>query len=236
MNTVLKYIIVEDQKLEELHLYSLLLKYKSLELVGRAASVPAAISLIETQMPDIIFMDVKIEGGNGVEIARLLKEKIKIVIFVSSYAEYAIEGFEIFALDFLLKPVKAERLEITYQRIMEYWSLKELEKARMLYALKDMIVIKSGDKEIMLKAQEISFLEAFQDYTKVVTTSDKYLVNASLTKFLEQQVPGVFIQIHRSYAVVKKSIKSVKDNKLICDNCVLPIGLTYIDEMNKYKT
>ena len=164
---------------------------------------------------------------NGIEILKQIKGSVPIVVFITSHPEFALEGFELSAFDYILKPLTKERFTATANRLQEYWKMKQNAKEYQVRFEQQSLIIKEGHKQIKLQQNDIIYLEAMQDYTKVVTPQRNYLTLTSLTLFLEKMAADTFIRVHRSYAVAINKINEIHNDKLIVCNTTIPIGKTY---------
>ena len=166
-------------------------------------------------------------GKNGIEILKQIKGIVPIAVFITSHPEFALEGFELSAFDYILKPLTKERFNVTATRIQEYWKMKQNSETYQILFEQQSLIIKEGHKQIKLQQNDIIYLEAMQDYTKVVTRQRNYLTLTSLTLFLEKMATNTFIRVHRSYAVAINKINEIHHDKLIVSNTTIPIGKTY---------
>lgn len=222
----LSYIIVEDNDLDRLSLKVLLKNYADFECAGEYTSAEEALKPIKENKPQIIFLDVDMGAMSGITLRSMLPE-IPVCIFITSHPEYAIDGFEQNALDFLTKPLKKERFEQCILRAKQYLLIKE--KASLLDENigADSIFIKEGHEKIKINTHEILFLEALKDYTKIVTAHKSHFVLSSLSGLLLENAFSSFIRIHRSFAVPKHYIKKLNSNEVIINQFTIPIGRTY---------
>ncbi|MBO9658149.1 MAG: response regulator transcription factor [Chitinophagaceae bacterium] len=218
-------IIVDDDEIDRLTTLSFARQFSFLD-ISIFASATEALPLIEQSLPDIAFLDVDMPGMTGLELRRLFQQ-IPACVFITAYPDYAIESFELAALDFLVKPVKAERFRKTIDRIREFLEIKH--KANLLdHTLgAETIFIKDGHKQVKLNLHEIVYLEALKDYTSIVTTSGKYCVLSSIGNLLKEPGFSSFIRIHRSYAVQKNFIEKIGSNEITAMNIQLPVGRIY---------
>lgn len=235
MKSLIKYLIVEDDEMDELILRSLLCSYDFLQHIASATNAAEAATLIVNTMPDVVFMDIDIPGGSGLDLVKNCKQPKPVIIFTTAHSEYAIEGFALSALDYLLKPVAEDRVAEAVKRIKDYFELVQKANAYEAQLDEQSIVIKEGYNKIKLSLHNIVFLEAMQDYTKVVTATRSYMVNMPLTNFISAFAKDLFIRIHRSYAVLEKNIVEIKNNSVVCTDISLPIGKTYKAQIAKLK-
>ncbi len=148
-------------------------------------------------------------------------------VFITSHSEFALDGFDLSALDYVLKPLTEARFAETARRIAEYWEMKQKSAAYGVLFEKDMLTIKEGYHQIRLAQRDIVYLEAMQDYTKIVTPGKNYMTLSSLSYFLEQLPAERFLRIHRSYAVALGHIRQLRGSEVIGLAYTLPIGKTY---------
>ncbi|MEI9957666.1 MAG: response regulator [Ferruginibacter sp.] len=128
---------------------------------------------IDTIKPDLIFLDIEMPEGSGLDILRQVKQKVPLAVFITSHPEFALEGFELSALDYILKPLTAERFTTTAKRIANYWEMKQKAISYEVLFENESLTIKEGHTQIKLSPHDIIYLEAMQDYTKVVTAKKK---------------------------------------------------------------
>lgn len=227
-------IIADDDEIDRLTTQSFVKKYPSLQIAGVFTNPETALLAAEKQIPDIAFLDVDMPGMTGLELRRKLTD-IPACIFITSYPDYAVESFELVALYFIVKPIKAERFEKTINRITEFFTTRE--KAKLLdHTLgKDSIVIKDGHTQVKLLLHQVQYLEALKDYTSIVTTTGRHCVLASIGNLLKEPGFHSFIRIHKSYAVQKNYIEKVKAQEVQLNNITLPVGRVYKDGLAEFK-
>ena len=219
-------IIVDDNKLDGLTVMSFVRKYPSIQVDGLFESAIAALEFARKTPPDILMLDIDMPGLNGFDLRKELAD-IPACIFITSHPEFALEGFETAALDYLVKPLKADRFEKTMERLEQF--LEVHHKAALLdYTLgEDTLFIKDGHNHIKLQLHEIIYLEALKDYTGIVTRQKKYCVLTPLGNLLKEKSFQSFIRIHRSYAVQKHFIDKITPREVMINNVQLPVGRSY---------
>jgi DNA-binding LytR/AlgR family response regulator len=163
---------------------------------------------------------------NGMDFFRQLQPQ-PICIFVTAHSEYAWEGFEAHAFDFILKPVKAKRFAASMARLEEYIKLLERSDIYESQIEKSFITIKEGTSKHVIDINDIMYIEALKDYSKVVTEKKNIMTLSKLKHFIDKLPPTDFVRIHRSYAVAVKKIEKVDTQDLFLKNIRLPIGKTY---------
>lgn len=223
-------IIVDDDEIDRLTVLSFVRKYPSLKVLGVYASPEEAIKGIGSIVPDIAFLDVDMPGMSGLELRRKLME-VPVVVFITAYPDYAVESFELEALDYMVKPISADRFARCMERIAAYQTMKS--KAALLdhHLGGDTIVIKEGHQEVKISLHEIIYLEALRDYTAIITTTGKHCVLKSLGNLLAEQGFSQFIRIHKSYAVQKQYIQKTGAQEVQVKNIKLPVGRAYKENL-----
>lgn len=225
----LKCIVVDDDLVDRLTTISFLQKYSHITILGNYASPIEALAASKKNSPDIIFLDVDMSEMSGLELRKQLLQ-IPACVFITNYPEYAIDGFNLEAFDFLVKPFSPDRFEKMIARLNSYFEIRN--KASILtHAFgSDSIFIKEGTKQIQLKLHEVYYLEAMKDYTGIITSNKKYLVLESLGNLMKEKTFTNFIRIHRSYAVHKFFIQGYNSYELLLNNNItLPIGRSFKD-------
>lgn len=227
MQQTIKYICIDDEYLDLLSIQDQANKFPTFKCAGAYSNVNDAFSAIQEIKPDVVFTDIDMPGINGIELVKLLRNYIPVAVLITNHPEYAIESYELSVLDYIIKPVTDDRFAFCVSRINDYIDNKWKAHAYEVSAESREIVIKDGSYKIKLLTTDIFYLEAMQDYTKVVTKEKKYMVNQSLSTFLTNIPTGDFVRIHRSYAVCKNHVKRLSTNEISGDYFKLPIGKTY---------
>ncbi len=227
METNIRFIAIDDNPVDLLILREYAAQFPFLKHYGGFNTVAEGLSAVEDLKPDLIFLDIEMPEQSGLDVLRQIKQKVPIAIFITSHPEFALDGFELSALDYILKPLTAERFQITAKRIQEYWEMKQKAILYEVLFEKESLTIKDGHSQVKLPQQDIVYLEAMQDYTKVVTEKKNYMTLTTLTGFMEKLSGNNFLRVHRSYAVAVKKIKELHSNRIICGDSIIPIGKTY---------
>jgi two-component system, LytTR family, response regulator len=223
-------VIVDDDDIDRLTTLSFIRKYPEINVCGVCSSVDEALKIIETADINILFSDIDMPGIDGFEFRRRLMH-IPVCIFITSFADMAAESFELSALDFLVKPFKADRFEKTIHRIHEYMDVRQKAKLYEHSLGGDTVFIKDGHTFIKVKLHDILYLEALKDYTLLFTAEKRYCVLSPISNLLKEDNFRSFIRVHRSYAVQKHLIGKISTNQLIINNVPIPIGRVYKDNL-----
>jgi two-component system, LytTR family, response regulator len=232
LKTVFDTVIADDDVIDRLTVLSFARQYPFLHIIACVNSGEAVIQTALQSKPDVLLLDIDMPGLSGLEIRRQL-EKVPACIFITSYPDFAVEGFELNALDFLVKPIKQQRFAVAMERLKHF--LEVQAKAQLLeHTLgADTIFIKEGTEQVKIQLHEILYLEALKDYTGIITPSKKYCVLSPLGNLLKENTFKQFIRIHRSYAVQKNYISRIAANELEVNGINLPVGRSYKDELQK---
>ena len=220
-------VIVDDDEIDRLTTISFVKKYPFLTIIASFNNALDAILFSQKNKIDVLFLDIDMPDMNGLELRKKLAH-IDLVVFVTSHPEYAVESFEVSVLDFVLKPIKAERFVKTMERIEAYLTIKHKSDLLDTSLQGDTVFIKQGHEQIKLQLHKIIYLEALKDYTRIVTAQKKYCVLNSLGNFLKEPIFSSFVRIHRSYAIQKNFVEKANNQEVLLQgNFSLPIGRSY---------
>jgi DNA-binding LytR/AlgR family response regulator len=192
-------LIVDDEAPARDELRYLLAAHDDVDVVGEAAGSDAAIDLAEKVRPDVVFLDVEMPGASGLGTAPLLNST---VVFVTAHERYAVDAFAVEAFDYLLKPVDPERLARVLERLRERSSENVVPVERIP-------VVGGGGTELLLDPDQIHYVTADGDYSRVHTYDRSYLCTSSLGS-LEERLGSRFARVHRSHLVNLAKVAGVK--------------------------
>jgi two-component system LytT family response regulator len=218
MNQPFKAILIDDEPAARRLMKNLLQDHKSIiEVIDEAGNGREAIEKIEELKPDVVFLDIQMPDLTGFEVIEQLKTKPNI-IFTTAYEQYAIKAFETFSIDYLLKPIKEERLQKSLEKLKQFG---RIHQPLDLLGLQEMIrqfqapqkatalPIKTGDRINLVRFETISYLQASDKYVFIHTQdAQKHLTDQSLTQ-LEEKLPSHFYRIQKSYIINKDRIKEM---------------------------
>lgn len=227
----LNCIIVDDNEIDRLMAISLVKRFPNLTISGVFSSPAEALALISSGSIDVLFLDIDMPELSGLELRKKVPN-VPICIFITAHPEHAVESFELETLDFLVKPLKFERMLQTVQRIEEFMEIRHKVALFESSIGGDTIFIKEGHQQIKVKLHEVLFLEAMKDYTMVVTSQKRHCVLVTLGNLLKEPSFESFIRVHRSFAVQKQFIEKIRTTELFLSNkLAIPIGRTYKDNL-----
>jgi two-component system LytT family response regulator len=226
----MKCVIIDDEPLAVDVVKEFLSKIEIVELVATFNNAIDAISFINDSKIDLIFLDIEMPQFSGIEFLKSLERK-PMVIFTTAYSDYAVEGFDIGAIDYLVKPIPFHRFFKAVLRAKQMLEPLINIPSPILPTLKtpiDFIFVKAEYENIKLNLSDIIYIEGLKDYVKIHTSNGKFILTLnSLKKFEESLLENNFFRIHRSYIVNLKHIKSIQKNKVIIMEKRIPIGENY---------
>lgn len=187
---------------------------------------------VKSSKPDIVFLDIEMGGINGIDIARELPAGIYL-IFTTAYAEYAVDGFELNAIDYLHKPFSYSRFEKAIERVRRMKKLESLSAAPVLTE-KEEITLKVEYKNVKIKIASIEYIEAMDNYIKIYLTDDDrpVLSQTSMKSIMEMLPEDRFMRVHKSYIVPLHKVANYTRRQLTLYHRAveIPIGRVYADE------
>lgn len=222
-------IIVDDEPLSHKVLLNHIKKIPQLEYKNSFYNAVDAGNWLAKNPIDIILLDIQMPEITGLDFLRSLKTK-PITIFTTAYRDYAIEGFDLGVIDYLLKPVQFNRFETAINRAIDFIRLSKLENTIDVPKGKEKsfeLLIKTGSAKILIDFRSINYAQGLKDYTILHTTGKKYVVKGSV-KSVEDFLPqDFFIRVHKSFIVAKNKIRILHKNKIEFDNTYIPVGRNY---------
>jgi len=202
-------IIIDDDKLMCKIIGEFVKKSSSLTLIGSYSdSIEARNIITKRHDIDLIFLDIEMPEMDGFEFLVSLENPPNIII-VSSGENYAAKAFDFNVVDYLVKPISYARFCKAIDKIMRYYSRKEIVSSG-----DKEIFIKKGSSLVKLKLNDILFIEALENYVTLTTNDDKFTIHFTMKAIEDYLPPGIFIRVHRSYIINKSNIQAIKENSL----------------------
>ncbi|MGL4632765.1 MAG: LytR/AlgR family response regulator transcription factor [Leadbetterella sp.] len=207
----MKAIIIDDERLARNELKRLLENFPQVEIIAEAADADEAIELIESLSPDLIFLDIQMPGKNGFELLEQIEDKIPEVIFTTAYDEYALEAFNVNALDYILKPIDPARLSEAIQKVETQFRLENLSHTQSEFLkASDQIFIKDGEKCWFVKLSEVKLFESMGNYVRLYFQDQKPMILKSLNALQERLDPKVFFRANRKHIINLAHIEKIE--------------------------
>ncbi|MEO1255199.1 MAG: LytTR family DNA-binding domain-containing protein [Bacteroidota bacterium] len=210
-------IIIEDQKPAQRIIGKYLEDLPSFRLVGVFENAVAALDFLNQQTVDLIFLDINLPKISGISFLKNLSNPPQVII-TSAYSEYALEGFELDVVDYLLKPFSFERF------------LKAISKLDQKSASQQTIFVKMDKEFFQLNLKDILYIKGDDDFTRVYGDEKMFLDSRTLKKW-EHELPNYFMRIHKSYIINKNRITRIAGRRIFIDKQEIPIGRTYKEEV-----
>lgn len=231
----LRCCVIDDEPLASGLIASYIEKTPFMQLAGEFSSPKDAVSTILNDDIDVVFLDIQMPQLNGIEFARIIPQTTRI-IFTTAYSNYALDGFRVNALDYLLKPISYEEFLEAGKRALKWKELSSRNSApaqqrtdESASAEGDYIIIKSEYKLVQININDILYIEGLKDYVKIFTeNSEKSIMTLLNMKTLEQSLPSSqFMRVHRSYIVNLSKIHVIERNRILFDKIAIPISDSY---------
>lgn len=233
---MIKCLAIDDEPLALQQLAMYIKKVPFLELTGQCRSAFEAMKLLENEEVDAIFVDINMPDLNGMDFVRSLSNP-PLVVFSTAYSEYAVEGYKVEAVGYLLKPFGINDFMHTANIVKKQYDLRHSSDAITAQSEDGTLFVKSDYKTIRINIADIRYVEGMSEYLRIYLKDHAKPVIALLAmKKLEERLPqNMFMRIHRSYIVNLKMIQEVNKTRVILDEETnLPIGDIYRDAFNKY--
>ena len=228
---MIRCMAIDDEPLALQQIAAYIGKVPFLELAAQCQSALEAHAFLQHDTVDVIFCDINMPDLNGMDFIKALAAP-PLVVFTTAYAEYAVEGFKVNAVDYLLKPFGLQDFMRTANRIQE-----RLQPLRPLTSENDNIIFLKTDYRIVkVTISDIRYVEAMSEYLKVYLEGGaKPIVTLLSMKKMEERLPDYFMRIHRSYIINLTKVQEVNKNRVIMDSeTYLPIGDMYKETFQKY--
>ncbi len=214
----MKTVIIDDERLARAELRTFLSDHPGIEVCGEAANVTQALALLEREKPDLAFLDIEMPGRNGFDLLAALPPPHPQIVFVTAFNEFAIRAFEVNALDYLLKPLRRERLAIALARAQEKFAgpatlLKSnyVESATPDEPLResDSVFVRTGERCWFVPLRSVSLLEAEGDQTRLHFEGQTPVLYRSLASLEQRLPPSLFIRANRSQLINLSFVETI---------------------------
>ncbi len=222
---MIKCIAIDDEPLALSIIENFCSKIPSVELVASLSNGIEAIEMLNTQDIDLIFIDINMPHLSGIEVVRMLK-KPPLIIFTTAYQNYALTGFELSALDYILKPFSFDRFFTAVNKAQKQLSLINDTANKEPTKQADYIMVKSDYSMVKVAFADVVYIEGLKDYVKIHCT-DKAIVTKSTMKNIEERLPSNFMRIHKSFVLNLDHIEKIEGNHLVIGRNRIPIGNQY---------
>jgi len=222
-------LIVDDEAIARDIIATHLSKITNITVVASCSNAMEAFNTISNHKIDLVFLDINMPQISGISFAKSINKDIKI-IFTTAYRDYAVEGFELQAVDYLLKPISFERLLKAVNTYFEVYSNQKKE-SEVRIDTNNFMFTRSDRRMIKIDFNNIFYIESYSDYIKIHLT-DKTIVTRETISAIEAKLPkGEFIRIHRSFIVALNKISSFTNEQIVIKNKSLTISRSYKNDV-----
>ncbi|MEM7664893.1 MAG: LytTR family DNA-binding domain-containing protein [Pseudomonadota bacterium] len=251
--SLLRVVVVDDERLARSRVASAIADIPDVEVVGEAASGGEAADLIERENPSVVLLDIEMPDGDGFYVAQRMLELpvLPEIVFVTAFSSYAAQAFESGAADYLLKPFSVERLSRALQRARDRIRSRTLEQRverlqqlvdrlrqdKPASALPERLWFRTGKATVRVGIDDIRYISADRDYVEIVTAEETLHVRHTISALVKQLGGDVFVRVHRSHIVRKSQIRQLRsigngkyEIALDCGH-VLPVGGSFKAEL-----
>lgn len=224
----LRCLIIDDEPVARKGIEEYVAEVDFLELVAQCENPVKAASYLNEQSIDLIFLDIHMPKLSGIEFLKGLRNP-PLVIFTTAYSDYALEGYSLDVVDYLMKPITFERFLKAAQKALDVFQLKKLGAEHKTHS--DYFFVKSDSKYEKVNYAEVKFVESLQNYVIIHTPAKKLITYMTLTS-LESQLPkGQFLKVHKSFIVSLAAIKAIDGNEILVGESRIPISRNLKDQV-----
>lgn len=230
---MLTCIIIDDEPLARDVLADFIGRREDMTLLARFGNAFEAQAFLSGNAADVIFLDIEMPEMSGIELLKSLNQA-PVTVFTTAFRDYALEGFELGVIDFLLKPFSYERFKLAADRVKEFLMLRAddafLEEKETGAGF---IFVKSGVNRIRLAISDITHIQGLKDYAIIHTAEKKIVVKGSVKSVHLMFPPEKFIRTHKSFVVAKDKVRRIERNKIIIGQNEIPVGRNYKTEVEE---
>jgi DNA-binding LytR/AlgR family response regulator len=230
----LKLLIVDDEPLAQEILQTYIAKTDALELVGTCKNALEAFAALNKQQVDVVLLDINMPEMSGIDFLRSLKHP-PLVIFTTAYTEFAVESYELDAVDYLLKPIPFDRFLKAINKAQQYLtSTQPTATSEVKMNSENLLFVRSEGKWVKINLNELWFVEGLKDYVRLWMNDGRIAVHSTMKNF-ELQLASYtqFVRVHKSHIVNLNFVTEVDGNSISIKGELIAIGSTYKDEVNK---
>ena len=226
---MIRCIAIDDEPLALKQIADYISKTPFLELAGLCESALQALELLDKTPVDLMFVDVNMPDLSGMDFVKTL-ENPPFIVFVTAYSEYALEGFRVDAIDYLLKPISYSDFLKSANKVKAWFDAMQQKPAEVM-SNKDFLFIKSEYKILRINFDDINYIEAMSEYIRIHLVNSKPVMTQLSMKSIEDQLPeDRFMRVHRSFIINLSKISVIERNRIIFD------GTVYIPVSDQYKS
>ncbi|RNA63479.1 DNA-binding response regulator [Chryseobacterium nematophagum] len=225
----MKCIIIDDEPLAREAIEMLIEKTQHVELLGSFNSAMTASKWMDDNRVDLVFLDIQMPGISGIEFAKTIPPET-FVIFTTAFSEFALESYEVDAIDYLIKPIKLERFQKSVDKVWSYSKLFQKQNSNHIEQITDdYFFIKANRKINKVYFNDILFIEGLKDYVVIHTENQKVITAMNIKTIYEKLPQDIFVRVSKSYIINSKRIDALDNNTVYMEKNEIPIGNMYRD-------
>jgi len=229
----MRCLIVDDEPLAQQVMEEFAGRVPFLEVAGKCSSATEAIEILRAESIDLILLDIHMPRLSGLDFIGSLHNPPQFIL-VTAYSEYALQGFNVNATDYLMKPVPFERFLKAVTKAYELYTLRNKQGQEKNNASDRFMLVKSGYQTVKILLNSILYIEGLKDYVKIYTEGKKPVLSLLTMKGLVETLPPAkFLRIHKSYIVAVERISTISRNRVMIGEKWIPIGENYRDAFRK---
>ena len=230
----IKCLAIDDEPLALQQISAYIDRTPFLEKMALCQSAYEAIEFTDQQPVDLMFVDINMPDLNGLDFVKSLKNK-PYIIFTTAYSEYALEGFKVDAVDYILKPISYDEFLRSVNKVRERMTATAAATSETVTMNKESLFVKSEYKLIRIQLADIKYIESANEYIQIHLETDKPITTLVRLKTIEGELPkDKFMRVHRSFIVNLDKVKVIDRNRIVFDKVYIPVGDQYKDEFQKF--
>lgn len=230
MKNKYKCLIVDDEPLALEAIEILVNDFSQFHIVAKCRNAFSALEILSKTDIDLVFLDINMPKLSGLDFLSISKRNFK-VILTTAYREYALESYDFDVLDYLLKPIKADRFSKAITKFLESSKSVKNEATSSIKTSKEYIFVRQDRKDVKIILKEILFIEGMKDYIIIHTKKEKLITKKTLTLFSSELPKDQFLRVHKSYIVSIDKIKSISPDGIEINDKLIPHSKTYKDNI-----
>ncbi|OUR91882.1 DNA-binding response regulator [Flavobacteriales bacterium 34_180_T64] len=229
---MIKYLIIDDEHIAHDIIKGYCDMLPNMQLMAHCYDAIEALEYLSKNKADLIFLDLNMPKLKGFEFLKTLSSPPKVIV-TTAYSEFALQGYELNVLDYLLKPFSFERFLTAVNKVIDSSTTSKQFSAEEKDTTASQIFLRQNNSNIQVAIKTILYIEASGNYTKVVTTNDTITTRGKISDMIESLPKTEFLQVHKSFAIATTHIKSVEGNRIYIGDHIIPIGKLYKANINE---